>query len=136
MADLELPAVCLVVGKELADLTVIIPGPFSGVAFLDRMLHRAEHELRESSTIKEAVNASPRDWRDSWMSKNPIVGVEDLCPIHLAISKSLEFEGENNWLSAFEKAAQIEVGKPISPLKLAMQVYQENLFIQAIKLCN
>jgi hypothetical protein len=96
MAALGLPATCLVAAKELADLTTILPGPLPAPAFLGKMIHAATRKLPSSMTIQEAVNASPREWRNQWFRKDDMEHIADLCPILLAILKSLETDGPDD----------------------------------------
>jgi len=133
MADVGLPAACLVIGKELADLTLILPGPLSATAFMDKMFLSIKQENRKQTTIKDAVNACPREWRTKWISKRDIQSIDDFCPIHLAVSKSLQTDGTVDWLPAYEKSAGVEVKSRIDPLEIAMQVYHESLFFSASK---
>jgi len=136
MADLELPGVCLVAAKELADLTVVLPGPLAAKAFLDKVLRTVKRKLPNSTTLHEAVNAPTREWRSSWIRQDDIGPVEDLCPVLLAVRKSLETDGLDDWVPAFEKAAGIKVRQSIPPLDLAYQAYEENLLVRAVERCS
>jgi hypothetical protein len=136
MADLGLPAACLVAAKELADLTVVLPGPLAATAFLDKMLRTIKPKLPDSTTLQKAVNASPREWRSRWIRKDDVELIEDLCPVLLAIMKSLETDGPDDWVPAFEKAAGIKVSESILPLDLACQAYEENLLVRAVERCR
>lgn len=132
MSDLPLPFAALVVGKELADLVRIIPGPLAAPAFLDKMLRFADSELSKSTSIKDAVNAAPREWRQQLIEGLGTRGVQGLCPVHLAIQKSLESEKATEWLAPFEKAADIKSKSAIPPLDLATQFYQERMLMRAV----
>jgi hypothetical protein len=133
MADIGLPAACLVAGKELADLTIILPGPLSAEAFLDKTLRDVEQDLRDLLTLKEAVNMSPINWRSNWLAALKCTElIQDLCPVLLAVIKSTETEGEDEWFPIFEKAAKFTGEYVISPLNLSMQVYQENLLCRIV----
>ncbi len=131
MSDLDLRAACLVAGKELADLVLEFPGPFSAVAFLDRVLRGVEPNLGESITIQEAVNLTDSKWRENLLNDRDISIVKDLCPIHLAIEKSLEVDEGEDWLPSFRKSSGFEATDKITPLDLSMQIYQECLFVRA-----
>ncbi len=103
MSELSLPFAALVAGKELSDLVRVIPGPLAAPAFLDKMLRLAEAELSKSTSIKDAVNAAPREWRQQLIEGRSTRGIQGLCTIHLAIQKSLEFDKATEWLAPFEK---------------------------------
>ncbi len=127
MKDLPLPAVCVVAAKELSDLTEVVPGPVAAIGVLDKTLRTAEPGLRESTTLQEAVNSATRDWRTAWASKAEAVRLDNLCPVILAIRKSLETDGPEDWLPAFAKTSGIDVRGAIKPLELAFQAYEESL---------
>ena len=129
------PATCIIAAKELADLTMVLPGPLPAPAFLDKMLHTAKAKLPDTTTLQAAVNASPRGWRNQWMQRLKTADVEDLCPVLLAIKKSLETDGRDDWVPAFERAAGVKVTEAIPPLELTCQAYEENLFTRALALC-
>jgi len=133
ISNLGLPAASIITGKELSDLTEVLPGPISAEAFLDKMLSASRPKRHKSTTIQEAVNMSPRDWRIQIASKTDITIVEDFCPILFAVKKSIETIGDEDWLPAFKTATSIDLKAEIDPLRLSMQMYQENLLIKSIK---
>ena len=135
MTKIGFPAACVVAAKELADLTVVLPGSLSAVAFLDKMLHIAKAKFPDTTTLQAAVNASPREWRNQWMQQLNITNVEDLCPVLFAIKKSLETDGRDDWVPAFEKAAAVKVAEAIHPRDLTYQVYIENLLVRVLASC-
>jgi hypothetical protein len=126
----DFPGVCLVIGKELADLTILLPGPRPASAFLDKMLRTAKIDPPESIKLIDAVNSSSREWKTKWIGEKDFHIVDDLCPVHLAASKSLETSKSNDWISAFESATGLKARKTIHPLNLSLQTYEEALLIQ------
>jgi hypothetical protein len=136
MVDLGFPAVCLIAAKELADLTVVLPGPLAASAFLDKILHIVEPKEHDSTTLQKAVNATPREWREQWMKETDIRNIEDLCPVLFAVRKSLDTNGPEDWVPAFEKATGFKASESISSLNLACQTYEENLFVRAVANCG
>lgn len=135
MTKVGFPAVCIVAAKELAELTVVLPGPLPALAFLDKMLHTAKAKLPDTTSLQAAVNASPRAWRSQWMQRLKIADVEDLCPVLLAIKQSLETDGRDDWVPAFERAAGVKVAEAIQSLDLTYQAYEENLLVRALASC-
>lgn len=129
ISKIEIPAACLVIGKELADLIHILPGPLSAEAFISKMLTNSDQDLPETITLKNAVNSSKREWRTSWIERKEFNKYEDICPVHFAVKKSLETSGPNDWTAAFENLSKLKVNIKIPPLKLALQVYYETLLI-------
>jgi hypothetical protein len=125
---------CLHIAKELADLTEDVPGPLSTLAFLDRMLRAGRPKLAKEVTLINAVNQSDRAWREEWGKSAP--GLNDLSPIRFAVTKSLETDGRDQWIPAFEKATGLVASQPVSPLLLARQAYDEGLLAKAIALAK
>lgn len=133
MGDIALSSACLITGKELADVTRILPGPVGAPAFLDKMLGSGRTAPLLPVTIKDAVSSSPRDWRTHFVEGfDP--RVEDFCSIHIAVQKSLEANRENDWLSSFKVSSQVNPKKKCNALKLAMQVYYERLLSRAVRM--
>ena len=50
----------------------------------------------------------------------------------LAIAKSLETEGESDWVPVYRRYSDVGIGDPTKPIHIAYQVYQELLFSRAI----
>lgn len=133
IADVPLPAACLVAGKELADLVKAIPGPLAANAFLDKMIQHGRSELTGTISLKDAINQSPREWRENWM-KNSIVDLtKSLCPIHYAVKTSLSTEGDTSWGSAYKKVIGITFSHKTNPLDFALQVYHESLLLNELQ---
>ncbi len=132
MATVPLSAACLVAGKELADLTEVLPGPLAAIGVLDRMLRAVEPELRSATTLQEAVNETPREWRP-WMAGGDCERVEDLCPVLYAVRRSLDTNGPEDWIPPVRKVTGVDALTKISPLDLAVQAYEERLFVAAFK---
>jgi GTPase-associated system-like protein len=134
MGSLPLPGACLVAGKELADLTEGTPGPLAAAGVLDRMLRAVEPDLRASTTIQEAVNGTPPEWRESWAADVAAVeGIEDLCPVIASVRRSLDSHGPDDWAPAIRKLTGIDVAGGVSPLDVAFQTYEERLLLAALR---
>jgi hypothetical protein len=133
VGTIDFPGLCLLVGKELADLTTLEPGARPAPAFMNRMLRTGRVNLPESITLAEAVNSSAREWRRAWMNSNDPDTVWDICPAHFAASKSLETEDAGAWVSIFETRTGFDPSRRLAPLDLAMQTYQEALLIRLAK---
>jgi hypothetical protein len=129
MAELDPSVASLVAGKELADLTCISPGLFSAEAFLDKIVNAVAKKTHNTS-LKQAVNNAPTEWKKKWIQERNPKMIEDLCPVHYAITKSIEFQDLESWVPVFDKNTAIKADQKITLTKLALQVYQENLFIK------
>jgi hypothetical protein len=132
MAQLPLPAACVVSGKELADLVEVLPGPLAAVGVLDRMLRAVEPQLRTTTTVQEAVNAAPREWRARWAAGAECERVEDLCPVLCGIRRSLDTNGPDDWIPPVRTLTTVDVLAGLPPVELAVQAYQERLLAEAI----
>jgi hypothetical protein len=130
MTEFKISGATLIAGKELADLTALAPGPRSAPAVLDRMLRLIAPKLPASITIKEAINNTPREWRERWMADTKMQAVQDLCLVHSAVLKSIETTGKNDWARVFDTNGLIKATQQIPPLDLAIQIYQERILIR------
>ncbi len=138
--DLKIPFVkiafpwaCLVAAKELSDLTRLVPGPYSAEAFLSKMIHMGRKKAPQEVTLKQAIDNSSLQWRENWRKKMNNNGIDDLCPLYYAVGKSVETGNNSAWEAAYEIKSKIKTDKPMHPVKLAIQAYQESLFIESMK---
>ena len=132
ISDLKLPFAALVCGKELADLTRIIPGPLSSEAFLRKMLSFSAEESPSSSiSIKDAIGAATTEWRKDLLETSEMSQVEDFCVVHIAVQKSLDSNTASQWRTSFDKSTGIKSGTSLDPVALAMQMCDERMLIRA-----
>lgn len=131
VSQLSVAAACLTIGKELADLTNKLPGPVSARAILDRMLRNAKQKQTGKVGIDEVVNASDRARRAAWTADLRTSSVEDLVPLHFGVFKSLETDGDDDWMPAFRKATGLTTKMGWSAVDLAEQFYAERLVVRA-----
>jgi len=129
-ADVGVSASCLVAARELAQMTILLPGPRSAAALLDRVLAAAGVD-RGNLTIPEVVNATPRDWRQEWLREAAPDAARDLTPILLAVEQSLHTDSATDWISAFEKNTGLSALR-LAPPVLALQAYTETLLVRAM----
>ncbi len=126
-------AACVIVAKELADLTAILPGPSAAEAFLDQVLHCAEGAHPEV-TIAEVVDAAPRSWRESWIGTYNCLRRDGLFPLVAGIVASVETDVPGGWIAVYERISPIPPSQPIPLLCAASQLYYELLLARAIGL--
>jgi hypothetical protein len=117
----------VVLPKELADLTVFLPGP---AAILGMILASLEVTRTDSAgmSIAAAVNGTPRAWREKLSTEQNVLGLDDLCPVSFAIAKSLDTDGEADWLPVYRKRCDVKIEQNVARTELAIQVYTECLF--------
>lgn len=123
---------CLVAGKELADLCVILPEPVSARAVLARMLANGQKGGNTKITIPQAVNATTRAWRESVNTKAETEKFSALTPISYALKKSLETTGESDWVPSFERGCQQSGKQKYTQIEIAHQFYRECLLFRAL----
>jgi hypothetical protein len=130
-SQLTVSEASLVLATEVADLTTFIPGPAAVLGILVSALDCAK-DGKPECTILGAVNSSPRPWRELRAIKLGEIGIDDLCPVLLAISKSLETDGERDWLPVYRKISDVHIEEMTPPIRIALQLYTERLFLRAI----
>jgi hypothetical protein len=130
-SELTILEASLIFPMELADLTVFVPGPSAILGILISALNGAASQKREL-TIASAVNATPREWRERRIESKPVSDFGDLCPVLFAITKSLDTDGEADWLPVYRKQCEVRVDEVSLPSEMGMQLYQERLFLRSI----
>ncbi len=123
----SLPAVAIMAGKELADLTLKIPGPNAVLAFLDKVIRCVKSEPPESVPIKDAVNQLSVEWRERYAESHCTSKLQDLLPISEGIKLSMLSKKKQAWEPLFAQKVAIKAAAKIAPRKLAYQVFVENL---------
>jgi len=127
-SDIGYTVGCLIFPSELADLTVRAPGPSSIIAILLRALRRANAPAASTTlTLLDAVNACPSEWRQNVQKKLNFSPYETLCPIHLAIAKSLTTDSPNEWQPVFRKVCNIPLQQSFPISEVAIQTYSERM---------
>lgn len=117
----------IIAGKELADLTRVVPGPVAAAAFLDRIVRLSDSaESSGAINVKGAIEKTPREWREQYRFK-AATGVEELAPVSKAIRLSLTVSEGDNWSPVFERGTGLEANSEILPRALAYQVFLERL---------
>jgi hypothetical protein len=117
----------VIAGKELADLTRVIPGPVAAAAFLDRIIRISDTaKSPKAIKVKSAIEKTPRGWREQFK----LAGLEDLAPISNAINLSLTVSDGDDWSPVFEKGTALEASSEMLPNALAYQVFLERLMVR------
>lgn len=131
--ELRVPGACLVLAKELADLTATIPGPYAARAFLDNAIRDAHPTVKGKVALGDAIAACGEDWRDKVGKRADVASVEDLCPTLFAIRRAAESGGKKSWQTVFFKMTGIKASVALDPVDLAEQAYEEWLLARALK---
>ncbi len=134
--DIELPFASLLAAKELDDLTSTLPGPASSHAFLKRILQRSGGESTNPISIQFAINSIKEARTSGLNSESFREKISDLCPIHLALEKSIEAGNDKAWVTAFENITKLSASDTLSPADLSYQYYQERILFRIFDLVN
>ena len=132
LAQLRSPAVALVASKEMADLTVTVPGPFSARAFLAKALRLAQKPSKDV-TLAAAIAACPAEWNNAAVGHADFTKLDDLCPVSVALRKFVEVDGADTWTNAFKGATGLTATEKLDPVDLAEQAYEEWLLARACR---
>jgi hypothetical protein len=131
--NLGVPATALMAGKELADLTVVLPGPIAALAFLDRVIKFAKPKPPATVSIEEAINGVSVEWRQRYSDNNSPSELGALLPIGYGIKVSLTVGERHAWFPAYELGTGISAAAKVAPNLLAYQVFIEALLCRAWK---
>ncbi|MFT3686379.1 MAG: GTPase-associated system all-helical protein GASH [Phycisphaerales bacterium] len=115
-------ALPLVAAKELADLTIILPGLPSSTAFLRRVLENAG-DAETLTTPADCVNSTDAEWRAKWIVPQPAT-LEDLTPLIAAMRLSLQ---NPQWPTALQGRFGFDPSEPWTAIELSRQLYAELL---------
>jgi hypothetical protein len=126
-SEMPLGMACVLTGKELADLTQIVPGPVAARAFLDRAVRSGRNKVAASISIKEVVNDTAKTWRDSHFSKALPTGLEGVLPVTHAVILSVQASDDGAWRAMFKAATGMAATAKSTPDALAYQFYLEQL---------
>jgi hypothetical protein len=129
--DIRIPTATIVFPLELSDLTAFVPGPPGIFGMIVSALGQVSAKEAKVS-IKASVNAVSRDWRKIRIEGIASQTVGNLCPVYLAMSKSLETDGDDDWIPAFRKQSEMSAEDEIEARDLAYQVYCERMFVRAL----
>jgi hypothetical protein len=132
-SDLSVPKACVWGARDLAALTLFMPGPFANPAFLHRMLRLVKARVPSGVSISESVDACDLEWKQKLLSALPVQQLADLCPVLFAIAKSVEVGGGTAWTAAFEHSTGLAAQGKLAPVHLAVQVYNETLLLRALE---
>lgn len=129
-------SVALMAGKELADLTRVLPGPLAATALLDRVIRSAKSNPPLSVLITDAIDGLGVEWKERYASESYPTELEDLLPVSHGLKLSLASAENNAWFPAFTKGAVIEAGAKLVPYALAFQMFLEVLVRRAWNALN
>ncbi len=123
LEELPLATACVVAAKELADRTVLSPGPIYARAALASVLPL---DGTESVSIREALDDTRAVWPPSFGEHLDDAHITDLCPALATIARNTHGMGEAKWSNV---GREVLPDARYRPLDLAHQLYREfNLY--------
>lgn len=135
-AKSTVPATALVSGKELAELTRVLPGPIAAAAFLDRIIRFAKAKPPSTILVVEAINDATLDWRRTYAERNCPAEIEDLMPLSHGVKISLTAPEADAWFIAFKTGTGISADSKVVPHVLAYQMFLEGLLCRSWRTVN
>jgi hypothetical protein len=132
LKKLKSPEDSIVIGKELADLINVLPGPYASKAVLHKNL-----SILKKSSVTQCANVIEKqsvEWRKMVSEAYPYDNAKEVVPILTAISKSLEVDDSLEWLPSYKKLMCFDIGNVnIDAIDYAYQIYLECLVIKCVK---
>ena len=130
-SQIEQAAACLVAGKELADMTRVLPGPLAAPAILHALLCQ-ESDNNPEVTLSKAVNTSDREWRKHCVAPFASSTSLDLCPVLFALNESTRSEQVSAWHPVLKLQTGVANNARLPILSFAEQVYDECLLLRSL----
>lgn len=116
----------LVLAKELADHTVLPPGPPTVRA----LLSRAKLAGRRKVALVDAIAAAPLEWLRSHVAPKGASPVTQ--PLHFAVLRQLETGTGKAWVEGWAAATDLPGDLSLPPLILAELFYRERLLTRLL----
>lgn len=131
-SSLDIEGFTLIAGKELADLTTLLPGILSAEVMVRRALRATGGALDTAIGLRAIIDSVPADWRRAITAAAdaPPATLGRIAPLHLALRRSIA-DGDG-WLPAFIGAAGLPVEPQLLPTLAAQQMYTERLLGRAL----
>ncbi|MEQ1871231.1 MAG: GTPase-associated system all-helical protein GASH, partial [Vicinamibacterales bacterium] len=123
--------------SEMATLTAFVPGPESAIGVLLQALQAAgAPSTAEPITLAAATNALARPIRERLAPQLKDLPQATLAPALLAIAKSIETDGEEDWFPLYRKLCDAPLDRPFSIAHLSLQLFRELMLLQSLREAN
>jgi hypothetical protein len=129
LCDLEAGVAAIIAGKELADLTKILPGHPAVRGFLQRAIaaSRKDHAGAQVS-IADAIDKTPIEWRRLWVGQRDIAQLRGLVPVLEGIRLSID---GGDWFSVFRARYPSLCTDEMAVADLAQRTFREALLLRS-----
>ena len=128
-STLEDRVAALIAGKELADFVRVLPGPMAIPAFLGSVVAKAQSKATTAHTLQGSINALDASCRTAYINGIDLASLDIFCPLHLAITKSLE---SKQWGEAFTHVIFVESRIEFTPADIGHQFFRERLLLRLV----
>ena|SRR5450830_557392 len=119
--EIPVEAQSLVMAKEMADMTHILPGPVS----VKGLLSRAGLKDKKKIKLVNAIKAASPEWAQHFLEENEYSPV--IMPLHFGLQRRLENDGGDEWIGNWSSVTGIAANFETSPLALGILFYRERL---------
>lgn len=131
--DLDIEIAPIVLGKDLSDLTKIIPGPIASEQYIMKLINDCfQGKSVDLLIFKDVINKLERVDKEIFVENYKKTNIGNLCPILFACQESLKIDDNKNWIAYFEKYSGLKAKTKYGIIDLAKQFYVENLLVKCI----
>ena len=130
LASLARDSVCLVAGKDLADLTRIIPGPLSVRAMIHKALDSVGVDPTGELELGQVVDAVDRHLRRRWLGGRDLTRLRGIGRCLPALAASIEVDDDVDWRQLVKSRDGILPETRLSQLDWARLCYSECLLLR------
>ena len=135
--DLEKPftslppdSLSLFFGKDLADLTRIIPGAQSIPALMHKAFTQADVDAAEEIELKTIVDHAPWEWRSRWIKETDVGDLRGIAQCLPAVAASIEVGKEGNWQEIVKRRDGVHPEARLTKLDWARLCHCECLLLR------
>lgn len=129
-----LPPHCLglFIGKDLADLTRLIPGPQAIPAIMHKAFDMVGVKSDDKVELAEVVDAAPLEWRSKWVEDADLHKLRGIGYCLPAIAASVELKGNDSWRDVLERRDSISPSIQLTQIDWASLCYCECLLLHEL----
>ena len=128
--SLPLESLSLFFGKDLADLTRIIPGPQSIPALMHKAFTQAAVDAVEEIELNTIVDRASREWRSSWLKEVDVGELRGIGQCIPAVAASIEVGEGGDWQELVNRRDGVDPGTRLTRLDWAKLCHCECLLLR------
>lgn len=129
--DLDIEVVPIVLGKELSDLTKLVPGFYAFDQFLMKVIYDSFSENGDTLVaFKDVINKIEKADKVKFIEKFKKTEIKNICPLMFAFHEALKIDDNKTWIKYYESSTGIKTNMKLNIIDLARQAYTENLLLK------